>query len=188
MKRLLTCLLLLGMSVAVLAEPEASKDKSANFSVPWKSSQHQAYRDKNSFAWKQGGGYFVNDFFGVEGSVYKFNYHEKFRYNPHERKGFVQPEEYTVNVLGIGKVPLNDYIALFGKVGPAIYQNRFDTETSNDPLYNSMGNDPSQLGVTYSTGARLALTPSLEFSLEYMNTQNDNVELEGTMAQMNWNF
>jgi len=187
MKPILACILALGMSTMVLAQATTSEKKPVHFVVPWKSSQHEAYYDKNSFAWKRGGGYFVNDYFGLEGSVYRFNYHEKFRYNPSGGTGFIKPEEYTVNVLGIGKIPLNNYVALFGKLGPAYYQNQLSTEFS-EPSYNGLENDPSHLGVTYSTGAQFALTPRLEFSLEYMNTQSDYVELEGTMAQMSWNF
>jgi len=185
MKRLLTCLLALGFSVAVSAQPEAPKQYN-HFIIPWKSSQHHAYEDKGTFAWKQGGGYFVNDFFALEGSVYQFNYPEKFRYSPYERSGFIKPEDYTVNVLGVGKLPLSNHFALFGKVGPA-YQSSHNTEMHN-PLFYSVENDPQHLGVTYSTGASVALSPNLEFSVEYLNTQNDYMELEGTVAQMNWNF
>lgn len=186
MRSLLSFLLLFSVSTLTTAQLDLSKDEA--LFVPWKPSEQQSYENKNTFAWKQGGGYFINDFVGLEGNVYKFKYYEKFRYNPTESSGFLKPEDYTLNVLGIGKIPVSKHFALFGKVGPSYYQNPFeDTETAGLSSLNTTAAD-ALLGLTYSTGARVLFSPSLEFSLEYMSTQNDTQELEGTMAQMNWKF
>lgn len=185
MKRLLTCLLLLGMSVMAQAETEAPKESEKPF-VPWKPDQAHAYRDKSSFAWKKGAGYVLNDFVAVEGNILNFDYYERYRYSPTERAGFLKTEDYTLNVVGVGKLPLNERVALFGKAGPAYIENPFKTNAQDIIVDPEAENTP--LGVTYSTGASVNLSSSLVLSLEYMNSKNEETSIEGTIAQMVWNF
>jgi len=179
MKRLLSLLICITVSVCAQAE-ESSPEK--NFFVPWKPLNRGMHRDKRELDRKDGAVVSVNEFLALEGNLFDQEYQNIYRYSPADDAGYNETD-YAMNFVGVGKIPINDFFTFFAKAGPAYYQSY---EADLDPLY--IANNPDEWGLTYSTGARLMLSPNLQLSIEYMQTETEIVETEAGIAQLTWGF
>lgn len=162
----------------------AAKEDIAPVFAPWKAPKHKTYHDKNALAWKRAG-FAFSDFVGVEGQRYAFNNQDHLRYSHSDSPGYVQKGQHAMNFLGVGKLPISDAFAFFAKAGPSYYQ-PIDQEASSDLL--PANQNMHEWGVSYSTGASLNLTETLQLSLEYGHTEVDQMEMEGSTAQLSWSF
>ncbi len=176
--------LLLGVTLSAYGEavkPETEKSH-AQF-VPWKASKYRAYHDNPAMIWERAGVF--NDFWGIEGQRPTFNRQDYLRYSPADMPGYTQKNQKAINVLGVGKLPVSDAFAFFAKAGPAYYQPLL--QQSPDSV--SMDSQEFNVwGVSYSTGASFYLSPRVEFSLEYMRTEVDQLDVESSNAQLSWSF
>lgn len=152
-----------------------------SFAVPWRPIKRELYKEPNLLELKKAAGLSLSEFFSLEGSMYNLDYYQNLLIT---QSGFDPENAQSYNLLGVGKIPLSDRLTFFGKLGPSYYQ---PTHEINSPLFTPTETDQIW-GVSYATGANFKLSSHLQLSLEYIRTENKQVDVESGIAQMSWSF
>lgn len=177
-------LLFIGVTLVANSQSNPPQNSSNSLFVPWKPLDRSTYTDKEFLAWKQKAGLNLSNFLGVEGLFYYGNYDDRLRYTG-EELGFTRDGSQTVNLMGVGKIPLSHAFSFFAKAGPSYYQpNLPGTASGVIPVFNNV----SEWGLSYSAGASINFNPRLQLSLEHMRTENDLMEEESNIVQLGWDF
>lgn len=122
------------------------------------------------------GGYSFNEYFAIEASYFDFG----------EASGTLEDSDFgdvdfSVGVTGlsaaaVGRIPVAEMFALFGKVGFASYDVKFDVTV---PGFGSGSQSESETDLVYGVGGALSFADRFEVRAEYevLNVENGDVNM-----------
>jgi OmpA-OmpF porin, OOP family len=115
--------------------------------------------DNSDTAFKIFGGYAFNEYFGVELAWFDGG-------TPDERfgAGVVEVELSGLNASVVGRVPLGDTFALFGKVGFASYDAEISARVNGTTIFSEEGSDED---LSYGIGGEFRFGQSFGLRAEY---------------------
>src|SRR5471032_297718 len=117
------------------------------------------------------GGYNIDKTWAVEGGYTNFG-KQDYDYTVNGAAGHVQSDAHSFYVAGKGTWPVNEQVALFGKLGVA--RNHNDVTTTGIA---SVSGDANKSALYASVGAEYAINKNVKVSLEYENYGKNNVDL-----------
>lgn len=116
-------------------------------------------------------GYNIDKTWAVEGGYTDFG-KKGYDYTTGGAAGHVQTKANSFYVAGKGTFPVNEQVALFGKLGVA--RNHNDVTTTGIA---SVSGDANKSALYASVGAEYAINKNVKVSLEYENYGKNNVDL-----------
>ncbi|SCK22206.1 outer membrane beta-barrel protein [Vogesella sp. LIG4] len=133
-----------------------------------------------SAAQKVYAGYGINQTFSAELSLFNLG-HSRFSGTVLGAPAQDRFGAKGLSLAGVATLPLNDKLALFGKLGAAAVTTNYTCVVACDPLHN---NDHHGIYANYGVGARYALTPALSARVEY--ERFDGMKYETGIGASNW--